>query len=144
MSIKQYDPAKVAIILGGHIVTGFADGSFVTVTRTNDQWNHKSGSDGEEMRSKTNDFRGEMTLTLMQSSSSNTFIQALKTADDISGDGGVPLLVKDNSSDGTLASSEYVWVKKDPDLVRGREDNNTEWTFSCKRLTIVHSGHSES
>lgn len=142
MGIKQYDSKKVTIIWGSHIVSGIADGTFVTVTRTSDQWVHKAGSDGEEMRAKSNDGRGELTLTLMQTSSSNTFLQAQKTADDLTGEGGLPLLIKDNSSDGTLVASEYAWVKKDPDMGRAREDTNTVWALSLKNPTIIHTGHS--
>ena len=143
MGIKQYDPKKVTIILGTHIVTGVADGTFATLTQTNDQWIHKSGSDGEEMRARSNDGRGEFTLTLMQTSATNTFIQGLVLADEISGNGGVPLLIKDASSDATVGASEYIWVKKSPDLARAREDSNTVWVFSCKKVSIAHSGHSE-
>jgi hypothetical protein len=143
MGIKQYDPKKVTVILGAHIVTGFADGTFISMVRTGDQWVHKSGSDGEEMRAKTNDFRGELTLTLMQTSSSNTFVQGLLTADELTGEGGVPLLIKDASSDAALAASEYVWVKKDPDFVRAREDTAITWVLSCKRPTMAQSGSQE-
>lgn len=143
MGIKQYDPKKVAVILGPHIVTGFADGTFVSMVRTGDQWNHKSGADGEEMRSKTNDRRGELTLTLMASSSSNSYLQGLLTADELTSEGGAPLLIKDISSDAGLVSSEYVWVKKDPDFVRAREDQSVTWVLSCKTPQMISSGHSE-
>ena len=58
MSVKNYDPAQVDVIVAGILIEGYAAGTFVTVSRNSDTWKLKKGADGEGARAKSNDKSG--------------------------------------------------------------------------------------
>ena len=49
--VKTYNPKQVTVSIGTHIVTGFADDSFITVESLGDGISSVSGCDGEVGRS---------------------------------------------------------------------------------------------
>ncbi len=140
MSVKTYDPKAVEIIFAGIPIEGFADGTFITVTRDNPSFNSLVGSDGEGARALTNDKSGTVTLTLLQTSVTNAALSAVINLDENTGDGVAPLLIKDNSGT-TLSSAETAWLEKPADVEYGREIANREWTIKTDSLEIVHGGN---
>ena len=137
MAIKTYDPKQVAIILGGIIVAGW---NSLSVEYEDDAYEHSVGTDGEEMRSKKNDLRASMTLTLAQSSASNDALSILAAADRASNGGALPLLIKDNTGR-SLVTSESAWIKKVPAFSREAGPSEVEWSFSLSNAIIFHGGH---
>ncbi len=71
MRLATYVPRKIVITLGGTVVTGYADGTFVSFERTSDAFNVITGADNLTTRTKTNDKSGTLTLTLQQTRISN-------------------------------------------------------------------------
>ena len=49
--IKTYNPKEVTVALGNHIVTGYADDSFVTIHPNARGGTKRAGCDGERGRS---------------------------------------------------------------------------------------------
>jgi len=135
---KTYNPAQVAVIFNGHQISGYADGSFVTVARDEDAFSLVVGSSGEGVRSKSNNKSGTITVTLLQSSGSNAFLSGFAELDELSGGGQGPLLVKDNSGD-SLHVCESAWIQKVPDAEYSREAGSREWVFRTDSL-ISHVG----
>ena len=139
MSLKTYDPKKVSVIIGGHIVTGYADGAFVTAARNNDTWTRVGGADGEQTRAKSNDKSGRITITLMQSSNSNAVLQGFMTADETANSGLIPALIKDvNGTD--ICSAELGWLVKPADRGFAKENSNREWIYETSELQFVGGG----
>ena len=136
---KSYDPAEVAVIVGGHAVQGFADGTFVTVARTNDTFTGVSGASGEYARAKSNDRSGTFTITLMQTSLSNGVLQGFATADELNNAGTFPVLVKDNNGN-DLYSGEICWIQKPSDAEYGKEISEREWVIMTSELIMAHGG----
>ena len=64
MALKTYDPKQISVIVGGAIISGFADGEFVTTERNEDAFTLNVGADGEGGRVKSNNKSGRITLTL--------------------------------------------------------------------------------
>jgi len=125
---KIYDANEVSLIFGGIIIdSGFADGEFCRIEQEADDFTDLAGTDGEVTRSKTNDRRVTITLTLMQTSEGNSKLSALNLLDRrMSGGAGVvPFLVKDRS--GTALHAGSCWVAKPPATVYGREATAREW-----------------
>lgn len=141
MAVKSYNPAEVIIIYAGEIISGYADGTFVTIGRDNDAFGLVIGSNGEGCRSRSNDNSGTLTLTLLQSSSSNAILSALNAADETLGGGTAPLLVKDNSGN-SLYSAETAWIQKVADSEFGREATSREWTIRTDWLNVFVGGNS--
>ncbi len=136
---KTYDPKKVSVIVGGHIVEGYADGTFVGVARNNDAWTRTGGADGEQTRAKSNDKSGTVTLTLMQSSLSNAILSGFTTADELNNGGTFPLLVKD-SNGSEVHAAEIAWVQKRSDSGFGKENENREWVIETGELNMIGGG----
>jgi len=139
MAIKTFDPAQIAVIVGPHIVEGFANEEFVSVSFQDDDWEHTSGADGEEMRTKKNDRRAVMTLTLLQSSASNDYLSGLRAADQASNNGVVPVLLKDNNGS-TIIESVGGWIGRNPDVAMGKSPSNREWMIHLSNATAFVGG----
>jgi hypothetical protein len=137
---KTFDPKQVSVIVGGHIVQGFADGTFVKVARNNDMFALKVGADGEGARAKSNDKSGTLEITLLQSSASNDVLSGFATSDEISNGGQVPLLVKDGNGT-TLVEALTGWVKKKPDVEFGKEISDRVWVFESDKLDMLIGGN---
>lgn len=139
MSIKSYDPKKVIITVGGAPMSGFADGTFVTVSRLNDSFVSHAGADGEVSRAKSNDRRGEMTLTLAQTSLSNDVLSGIYNLDERANRGVVAISIKDLSGT-TVFFSGSGWIRKPPDAPFGKEIDNREWVFDLADMDVFIGG----
>lgn len=135
MSAKVYNPKEVVIVFGPIIVTGFADGTFLSVDFNEDAYSLQVGTDGEGTRSRTNNESATVTFTTMQSSDTNDLLSALHQVDKNTpgGDGIVPLLIKDLQGS-SLYAAETAWIKKAPTSEFGREAGPREWTIETDKL----------
>lgn len=127
--VRTYDPKQVTVALGSHIITGYADDSFIEISPSGDGITKKVGCDGEVERAVTPDDTYLVKITLLQTSPSNSFLQGRYKYDRKTGDGMLPLLIKDLRG-GLVFSSENAWVTKDSVRVRGKEGNNNAWEIA--------------
>ena len=132
--IKTYNPKDVTIALGSHIVTGYADDSFITIDKNGDGITKKVGCDGEIVRSISPDQSYIVKLVVLQTSSTNSFLQARHDEDIRTGDGMFPILIKDLMG-GMVFSSESAWTAKPASRGFGKESSNREWE--------IHTGEAE-
>jgi hypothetical protein len=133
---KTYDPKDYSLIVGGHIVSGFADGTFLTAARNNDTFALTMGADGEGARAKSNDKSGTFVFTLLQSSASNPVLSGFHNADELNNGGQVPVLVKDNNGD-TVIEAATAWVRKPADVELAKEITNREWTIETDSMNLI-------
>lgn len=140
MAVKTYNPKKVAVIVGGAIMSGFADGEFVTISMDEDQWELKVGTDGEGTRSKQNNNSATVKIMLMQSSDSNVVLQGFWNSDKLSDAGVFPLLIKDNSGK-SLYMAEQAWIQKQPEAKFGKAAETREWTIRTDNMIPLEGGN---
>lgn len=140
MPVRTYDPKQVIITIGGIPMSGFADGTFVTVMRESDTFEKVSGADGVVTRAKQNDFSGNMTLSLAQSSPSNDVLTAFAKTDEVSNDGIVPVVIKDFSGRSVYVSA-FGWIRKPPDSEFGKSINNRDWILDLADLDVFIGGN---
>lgn len=141
MALRTFDPASVSLILGGTPLSGFADGTFISVTRSNDSYTKTVGADGvDTTRVKSVDKSGEITITLAQTSPSNDFLTSLAEADERDNSGVVDLLVKDNSGNSEF-SAAFAWVKKPADAEYGKEVATREWVIDAADIVMGVKGN---
>jgi hypothetical protein len=133
---KTFDPKDYSLIVGGHIVEGFADGTFLLASRNRDTFALTVGADGEAARAKSNDKSGTLVFTLLQTSASNTVLSGFAQADELSNGGTVPVLVKDNNGD-TVIEAAIAWVRKPADVELSNEITNREWTIESGNMTML-------
>lgn len=139
--VLNYDPSNVSIIFGGIILSGYDDGTFVTIARNNDMFSLKMGADGIGARAKSSDRSGRVTATLLQTSPVNDQLSAIAIADELTGEGVLPLLVRDGSGT-TVASGLSAWIVKMPDAEFGKDIGNRVWVFESDKLQIHVGGNS--
>jgi hypothetical protein len=140
MAVKTYRASEVSVSFGGAVISGYGDGTFLSISYNNDFFSLSKGADGEGLRSSSEDLSARVTLTLMQGSSSNDVLSGFFQAD-INGDtGGVPFLVKD-ASGRMLFSSASMWIVKFPDVERGKEGSMVEWVLETNALQGFIGGH---
>lgn len=138
-----YDPNEITIMVCGiPIEGGFADGSFVEVDQDSDDFDDVVGTDGDVTRSKTNDRRATVTLTLMQSSEANALLSALNNLDrkQSNGAGVGPLLIKDNQGT-SLYAAEKSWIAKPPTAGFDKKAGPREWKIRVADLERFDGGN---
>jgi hypothetical protein len=137
---KDYDPNKVTITVGGNIIEGFADSTFVTVSRNNQTWAVASGASGEHARAKSNDKTGNVELTLMQTSASNDILSAYMLLDESSANSGkFPFAISDANGN-TLIAAVEMWVQQPPSVEYGKELGDRVWTLEAGDLEMFVGG----
>lgn len=137
--VKTYSPEKIDVIVNGFALSGFTTDSIVTIERSEDAFELYSGADGEIGRSKNPNRSGTITIMLASTSESNETLSALAIADELSGIGTFPILVKDNNGT-TLAASGEAWVQKIAPSELARTINDREWIIQCARLDVFVGG----
>jgi hypothetical protein len=68
-------------------------------------------------------------------SASNDTLSAQHALDEASGNGAVPLLIKDLSGR-TVAEAPNAWIRKLPMVEFGREVGTREWVLDCDELIM--------
>ena len=85
--VKTYNPKEVIASLGSHIVSGWADDSFITIDPNADGVTKKVGCDGEVVRSVSPDDTYIVKFSLLQTSETNSFLQGCVARDRKTGNG---------------------------------------------------------
>ncbi len=134
-NVLTYKPGEVSVVFDGYEMTGFADGTFVTVEREEDSFTKHVGADGEVSRTLNANQSGTVTLTLKQTSDSNRILGELLATDEDDGSGVAELVVKDNLTN--KAFSGEAWIQKPPNLERGKEQADQEWVFACAKIKFT-------
>lgn len=143
MATKTYDAAQVKIIFGGVPISGFTDGSFVTVSSTSDQWTTQVGADGEVSRSKSNDYTDEITLVLKASSASNNYLSGVYEVDRVANLGKLPFAITDLSGT-TVLGWDSAWIAKVADVDFSKENGERSWTIRTgQRVAGLIGGNNE-
>lgn len=142
MPVRTYDPKQVILAIGGVPMSGYADGTFIRVSRSTDSFSKVSGADGVVSRSKSNDFSGEVVVTLAQTSPSNDVLSAFLAADELTNKGVLPILCKDMSGR-SIHFTGFAWIRKPADAEYGKDIANREWTLDCADLVMGTAGNAD-
>ena len=140
MPLSTYVPEDILVIVGGAIIDGYADGTFINVERDEDTFSKKTGANGRTTRTKSSNKSGSITLTLQQTSPSNDVLSAFHAIDEQTANGVIPVLIKDKRGT-SLYSSPAAWVKKPAAASFAKESENREWTLDCADLEGFTGGN---
>lgn len=135
-TVRTYSAKQVLIALGSHSVTGYAEDSFVTITKNGDGVVKKTGCDGEIARAIDPDNTYSVKLSLLQTSPTNAFLQRMFQMDYDTGEGMFPIMVKDLKGK-TVFSADMAWAAKPADRSYGKDTVNREWTIETGDATVV-------
>jgi hypothetical protein len=142
--LKTYDPKEITISIAGVSLTaigGFADGSFVTISQSEDDWVETTGADGEICRARNyKSTIHTMALSFLQSSQCNTVMSGLRLADLTSKAGVFPILIKDNLGE-TIVSTPTCWITKSADVSYSNGVEAREWNLKFVEAVKVVGGN---
>lgn len=137
-ALRTYDPSRVIVKFHTVTVTGFAEGTDIAASRTQDLWEMVMGRDGEATRVKQTNKSGTVTFSLKMAVPSNTALQALVDLDEQLNLGVGPLLIKDYSGTALVAAATS-FIKRIPDWARNTNDESVvEWMIVAPILKIKH------
>lgn len=140
MGVLTYRPADVTLVFAGVPITGFAEGTMITVAKASDGFNLNMGSTGTGARAQSHDESGTITFRLQQTAEVNAALTALHEADKASGNGVFPVGMKDLSGADTVAA-QTAWITKIPDMEYSNEINAREWVIASDNLVMAPGGN---
>jgi hypothetical protein len=141
--IASYTPEEVNVLLAGFIpIKGFADGTFISITKDVMPFSSRRTADGTVSRAYHNDQTYTLALTLHSASEFNDIMTKLWQLDEISQVGKFPILIKDNS--GTdLFFSTTTWIETIPEIVKSTAIDNRTWIMRSSQAVINIGGNAE-
>lgn len=123
----QYDPRQVAVIINGREIVGFAEGTMISVERSNPRWSADVGAKGETTAVRSADDTATATLTLKHNSVSNQYLHELWREQDQPG-ATITFSVVDRNFDGDVSvGGSDCKIANLPAFTRGAEIEGVEW-----------------
>jgi hypothetical protein len=141
-STTVYTPDAVTASIAGINIEGAADGEWLSLKMVSDQYSDVIGTQGDVARSRSNDYRADVEVTLLQTSPTNDLLSALAEADrnSLNGAGVGSFQIKDNSGRSLYYAAE-AWIMKLPDVSFDRTVKERKWTIRCARLVPYTGGN---
>lgn len=136
--VDTIDPKEVTVMVNGNVLAGFSADKIV-ISRESNQSEDEVGADGDVARRITNDKRGSFVVTLLETSKSNLVLTALARADELSGNGIFPVVVKNNRGQ-DLYIGASCWIQKMPDAAHGAAVNSRQWTIRTNNMNMTVGG----
>lgn len=116
MKVKTYDPSLVTVVMGGILVTGYSDGTHISVSYSEDANTIQVSNDGDVSYSRNPNRTGIMTLEVMSNSDSLADINKLIFDDNI-----ITCSILDGNPGGESMNLIGCKPKNMPQFQRGKE-----------------------
>lgn len=143
-SLANYSPSDVTITVAGlYSVTGFAEGTFVRITKDTQQITTTRAMDGTMSRIKSPDTGWKIEITLAQSSSANDIFSVFWNVDKVTGLGKFPLFIKDGSGS-TMFMAATAWIEELPDIVFSGQMETRTWRFGATDVLVNIGGNDDN
>lgn len=127
--VSTYNPRKVIAQFGTHVVSGFADDSFISIEPEGDGTTTQVGADGEIVRSIDPTSTFKIKIVLQTTSRTNKYLVNKYYKDKNDGTGTFPILIKDLLGN-TVFSCDSAWVPKLPAFGYGKTASNREYELA--------------
>lgn len=128
-AVNTYNPRKVTMSMGRHIVSGFADDSFISIEPVGDGNSVVVGADGEALISVDPSSVYTVKITLLQRSKTNTFLQKQYELLKSGGKGIFDVNIKDILGAEKFSGSQ-AFVNKMATKGYGKAGTNREWEIT--------------
>lgn len=139
MAIKTVNTKKLDMTLGGIIFAGYDD-DIVDIEYPDDAWDVVRGADGEVSRANKCVDDVKITVTLKQTSDTNTKLSAVFMADKISGAGILPFSLTDRSG-GTTVFADSAFVLKPANVSYGNTVKSRTWIIQTGPALVNIAGN---
>jgi len=144
--LATYSPESVIVVIGNdkfsHTISGYADGTFLTLTRVIPHATLYTGADASNAMVVRKVRNYDITLTLHQASESNDVLSQLLRLDEESrnGDDIFYITIKDTSGR-TVASASSAFIGTDPDQSFGVELSENAWVIHAVGMDVFFGGN---
>lgn len=167
MAVSTYSPSDVSVIYGLKHITGFTDGSFISIKRETPLFSHSRAMDGTLALAMQKYSTYTVTLTLAQTSDSNQFLHSLQKLmmksltkvdsrspfSGLSSLSGIkttvsnvisklPFIIRDGSGNSVFFAND-VWLSEEPDVTYSAGMEARTWTIKCLNATNSIAGNGE-
>lgn len=146
--LASYSPEDVNIVISkgtfSHVVSGYVDGSFLSITRLVAASEPYSGADVSNARVVRANKNSSVTITLHQASESHDIFGQLLKNDEASRDSTwlFSMTIKDNSGR-SLYHSRQCYIGSNPDSTFSTGIEGRDWVIHCVKLEQTAGGNGE-
>ena len=140
MLLGSYDPTRQNVVFGDVPIDGFADGTFIKVSRNQDTWTYQPGNSGKGARSRNPDKSGRFEFTLHAGSPSNAYLSSIARTDELLATGIGSCQVKDRTTLSAKCFAQQAWVIKPPDWERQKTIGEITWIIETDEVDVTHDG----
>jgi len=133
-TVKEFDPKRCTLAIGGKIVSGFPEGSKFSLTQDTGFTTTQEGTDGDVVINVNNKTVGTFTFNLFQTASFNDIMYTWALAyRNKTGPYRVPFEFNDPS--GAACTSEC-WLEMQGDYGVAEQDSSMTWTLKVLDATL--------
>jgi hypothetical protein len=144
MAVALYSPQDVIISLAGmHTISGYADGTFVRITKDMKPFSKVRAMDGEMARMYNEDEGFRVEVTIAQSSTSNNILTSIYNVDTATHMGKFPMFIKDTKGQ-TNFFAATAWIEMIPDVTFSNQLETRTWTFGCSGAILTIGGNNDT
>ena len=130
-TIATYTPEEVYVVIAGLLsAEGFADGTFINITKDEAPYRSRTTSDGQVIRLYRNSQTYTVDLTFHIGSVTNDFLTKLWQLDEITQKGKFPIMIKDGSGS-DLFFSATSWIEGLPTMLKSTNVDTRTWRIKC-------------
>lgn len=141
--LSHYSPEDVTISIAGLMnIEGYAEGSFVSITRDAPLFETVESADGRISRVKRPSKTHTVEITLMGTAESNELLTRLSLIDHNTLVAKFPLMIKDNLG-GTVFFSASAWVESLPVTQFSTTVTDRTWRLKCAQATLFVGGNED-
>ncbi len=140
--VDTYDPKKVMVTFGNQAISdGIAEGTFLSLTRTNRTRSLRVGSDGRSTIVVNNDRSASVEITYRAGSKTNDVLEDLRQAEDGSSPSYlVGTFTVEDFSGRTLIEDENAFIDGPPDAEFSQDEPSRVWRLMLPGPKIVVRG----
>lgn len=139
---KIFDPFKFNIVLGGVTMQGFSESTMCKFEFESESMSDVVGVDGEVSRSTNMDTRAKLTVSLMQTSSTNDLLSAMLVAGRIGLNGGDVAACRMEDLNGRLViAGAEAWIMDRPKPTYGKTASEYEWVIRIANCDAFFGGN---
>lgn len=130
-TLFTYIPEEVTVVIAGLLAAeGFADGTFINITKDEAPYRSRTTSDGQTIRIYRNSQTYTVELIFHIGSITNDFLTKLWQLDEITQKGKFPIMIKDGSGS-DLFFSATSWIEGLPTMVKSTSVDTRTWRIKC-------------
>lgn len=142
MSVNQYDPDLVDVVVDVATMSGFQEDSIIEFEFDDDFYEVVKGVDGDVSRSRKVARTGKLTIKLLNTSKSNAVLTALMAPGFTSGNGTADVftvLIRDRNG-ASLIMCDTCWIQKAPNITHAGKAQPRDWVIAMAKPVLVEAG----